>query len=558
MLTAFSIREAIPDCQVCVVGAGPVGIALALACEERGMSVLLLESGREQPEEFSAALTAGHRVDRARHATPEIAVCRGLGGTSRWWGGRCVPFDDIDFAIRPQFAEAAWPIAHEELSRWYPPAAEFFGIGSARFVVEDEPRRKLSNIRFDQLERWAPEIDVGRRHRLRLAGSSRITVMLGATVTEIGLSQDGRRVSSLTLADAEGRVLIEPQSVVLACGGLETTRLLLWEQQRQPDAFGGPGGSLGRYYMGHISGKIADLILSDTTAAAAHDFFLDTGAFARRRFTLAPEAQLREQVLNIAFWTDNQPFHRPEHRKGVLSLVWLALAIVPLGRLLVSEGVRVSHVGPRPHNWARHMWNVLGSPFATLADIVAIVRARFLSSPRKPGFLMRDRRGCYALHFHSEHAPNRLSRVKLSTARDALGLPFLHIDLAYTERDARSVLRAHEVLDNALRAAGVGRLEFYHPQSEARLASVLQQARDGFHQIGTTRMAATSADGVVDTNCRVHGVENLFIASSSVFPSSGQASPTFAAVALALRLAGHLSQSIGVRSRKATTERAVA
>jgi choline dehydrogenase-like flavoprotein len=557
MLTVFSIGAEIPDCQVCVVGAGPVGIALALACEERGMSVLVLESGREQPEGFSAALTAGHRVNPVRHATPEIAICRGLGGTSRWWGGRCVPFDDVDLAARPHVAEAAWPITHEEVSRWYSAAAEFFGIGSARFVAEYQPRRELGNICFDQLERWAPEINAGVRHRLQLARSSRVTVMLGATVTEIGLSPDGCRVSGLTLADAEGKVRIEPQNVVLACGGLETTRLLLSEQQRRPDAFGGPGGSLGRYYMGHISGKIADLVLSDPSAAAEHDFFVDTGAFVRRRLTLTPEAQMRERLLNIAFWADNPPFHRSAHRKGVLSLVWLALAIVPMGRLLASEAIRVGHVGPRPHRWARHVWNVLGSPFATLADIAAIVRARFLSLPRKPGFLMRDRGGRYALHYHAEHAPNHLSSVKLSTASDALGLPFLDIDLQYTERDARSVLRAHEVLDSALRAVGLGKLEYHCAPAQARIASILQQACDGFHQIGTTRMGATPAEGVVDANCRVHGVENLFIASSSVFPTSGQASPTFVAVALALRLAGHLFQTIGARSRKGMTEGAV-
>jgi choline dehydrogenase-like flavoprotein len=557
MLTAFSIGAPIPECQVCVVGAGPVGIALALACQEHGMSVLVLESGREQPEEFSAALTAGHRVNPVRHATPEIAICRGLGGTSRWWGGRCVPFDDVDFAARPHVAEAAWPITHEEVSRWYSAAAEFFGIGSARFVAELQPGTELGNIFFDQLERWTPEINAGVRHRLQLARSSRITVMLGATVTEIGLSPDGRHVSWLTLGNAEGKVRIEPENVVLACGGLETTRLLLREQQRRPDAFGGAGGSLGRYYMGHISGKIADLVLSDPTTAAAHDFFLDTGVFVRRRLTLTPEAQMRERLFNIAFWADNPPFHGSGHRKGVLSLVWLALAIVPIGRLLASEAIRVGHVGPRPHRWARHLWNVLGSPFATLADIAAIVRARFLSSPRKPGFLMRDHGGRYALHYHAEHAPNHLSRVKLSTASDALGLPFLDIDLQYTERDARSVLRAHEVLDTALRAAGYGKLEYHCAAAQARLASILQQACDGFHQIGTTRMGAIPAEGVVDANCRVHGVENLFIASSSVFPTSGQASPTFVAVALALRLAGHLFQTIGARSRKATTEGAV-
>src|SRR5262249_13949724 len=105
------------------------------------------------------------------------------------------------------------------------------------------------------------------------------------------------------------------------------------------------------------------------------------------------------------------------------------------------------------------------------------------------------------------------------------------------------VLRAHELLDDSLRRAGLGRLEF-RDAPEARVTAILQQAKDGFHQIGTTRMASQPQDGVVDADCRVHGVENLYVASSSVFPRSSQANPTFPAVALALRLASHLADQV--------------
>jgi choline dehydrogenase-like flavoprotein len=292
--------------------------------------------------------------------------------------------------------------------------------------------------------------------------------------------------------------------------------------------------------MGHISGKIADLVLADPASVAVHDFFLDEGVFARRRFTLKAEAQMREELLNIALWADNPPFHLPGHGNGLLSLVWLALAIAPIGRLLVAEGVRVSHVGPRPRRWGRHASNVMRSPLSTTRQIAAILRARLLSSPRRPGFLVRSSDGRYALHYLAEHAPNDESRLRLSDRKDALGLAFLDIELRYAERDARSVLRAHELLDQSLRRAGLGRLDYREPP-EARIASILRQAGDGYHQIGTTRMGLTPQDSVVDAECRVHGVDNLYVSSSSVFPSSGQANPTFTAVALALRLAAHLA-----------------
>jgi choline dehydrogenase-like flavoprotein len=543
MLISFSEAAKLPDCDICVVGAGPVGIALALSCERYGMSVLLIESGREQPDPFATALGAGHVVDVGRHAPAEIAVHRGLGGTSRWWGGRCVPLDDIDFAARPNLGCPGWPVSHDEIAAWYEAAAAFFGIGSARFTAPSGCWTRFGDVRCDRLERWTPENDAGQRHRLHLSNSHLIRVLLGATVTELHLSEDDQNVTALTVADARCTVRIESRRVVLASGGLETTRLLLQAQQRRPELFGGPDGPLGRGYMGHISGKIAEIVLADPASADVHDFFLDQGVFARRRLTLTTDAQTREQLLNIAFWADNPPFYLPGHGNGILSMAWLALAIPWIGRRLVAEGVRVSHVGPHPYPWARHIWNIARAPLPTLRQIGAILHARLLASPRKPGFLVRSRDGRYALHYLAEQAPRDQSRVTFSTRKDALGLPFLDIDLRYSDIDAQSVLRAHELLDDSLRRAGLGRLEFRNAP-EARVTAILQQARDGFHQIGTTRMALRPQDGVVDVDCRVHGIENLYVASSSVFPRSGQANPTFPAVALALRLAAHLADQV--------------
>ena len=540
MLTFFTRHDQIPDCDVCVVGAGPVGIALALACEQNGMSVLVLESGKEQPDRFAAALAAGHAVDADRHAPTGIAMFRGLGGTSRWWGGRCVPLDDIDFMQRAHVPNAAWPIPYQEVARWFEAAASFFGIGPARFTAAPAASAAFGDIRCDQLERWTPEIDAGRRHRSSLAQSRRVTVVMGATVTELLLADDNRRVTGLTVADKSRTVRIAPPRIVLACGGLETTRLLLRAQQQRPGLFGGRDGALGRGYMGHISGKIADLVFADPAAAKEYDFFLDDGVFARRRFTLAPEAQQRDRLLNIALWIDNPPFHQPSHRNGVLSLVWLALAIAPIGRLLAAEGVRLSHLGPPPHQWTSHLSNVMRSPWSTLREIAAIAQARLLSKPRRPGFLVRSSDGRYALHYHAEQLPMRESRISLSDRKDALGVPQLDIDLRFTEIDARSVLQAHELLDQSLRQAGLGRLA-YRVSADSRMASILQQAKDGYHQMGTTRMGLTPEDSVVDARCRVHGTENLYVSSSSVFPTSGQANPTFADVALALRLAAQLA-----------------
>lgn len=521
------------DADVCVVGSGPVGIAVALGCEARGLRVVLVESGSRDADAAAAALGASHQVDESRHARPEVAMRRGFGGTSTWWGGRCVPLDPVDFADRPHVPAAAWPIAYEDVAPWLPAAAEFFGIGEGAFRLPSTVIA-MPDVELADLERWCPfGIAAAYDEKLRL--SSKITVVLGATVTQLNLNNDGSRVVSLTIADATRSLTIRPPDIVLAAGGLETTRLLLAARDACA-AWSSRFAALGCYYMGHISGKIADIVWRDGAYQNEADFFLDGACYVRRRLTIRREVQAHERLLNIAFWPDNPRFAAPDHGNGLLSLAWLALASPLIGRLLASEGVRQAHVGAPPYRPLRHLANVLRSPVKTALEAYRAIRAQYFASPKRPGFLVTSASGRYALHFHGEQVPSPQSRVTLAAAKDALGLPFLKVDLAFSPQDAQSVLRAHEVLDDALRRADFGRLEYYDAEPRDRLARILSGTKDGFHQIGTTRMGRDPRTSVVNEHCRVHGVDNLHIASSAVFPSSGQANPTFTAVALGLRL----------------------
>jgi hypothetical protein len=536
----FSDRPQLPNADVCVVGSGPVGIALALACEVQGLSVLLLESGGEPSDAMSASLSGAIIKNAETHASMDIAVRRGLGGTSRWWGGRCVPFDDADFSPREWSEGKGWPLGHNEVRAWYDAAAEFLGCGPSVFR---RPRSKeLASYGIDdaQLERWTPEIDMRLRHGDALTRSSHICVVLGATVTNLNFVPRGSEIESIELADAAGTATLPVQRCVIACGGLETTRLLLVAQRRKPDAFGGWGGPLGRGYMGHLSGKLAHIVFNDPGRAADFDFKNDDGVYVRRRYTLTEPTLLRENLQNIAMWVDNPPFHDASHKNGLLSAVWLALSIPPLGRLIVPEGVRLAHVGSGRNNLSDHLKNLAGSPGKTLAGAWSILQDRFLQKPPKPGFLILNDGGRYALHFHAEQRAKPQSQVTLADACDAFGMPRLSIDFMFDLVDSESVVRAHEILDRGLRLSGEGRLECSVPKLD-RVDFVLRNGADGMHHIGTTRMGASPRTSVVDANCQVHGVENLFVASSSVFPSSGQANPTFLAVALAIRLAAFLS-----------------
>jgi hypothetical protein len=245
------------------------------------------------------------------------------------------------------------------------------------------------------------------------------------------------------------------------------------------------------------------------------------------------------QVLNTAFWPDNPPFYDPSHRSGVLSMVFLALAFPPTGRRLLPEAIRMVHTGPRPYPLAAHLRHAfLGAPRA-VKDIYSILRDRFIKKPKKPGFLIRNSGGKYALHYHAEQIPNPDSRITVGDELDSFGVRRAVIDLRYTDQDVESVINSHRLLDVALRENGIGRLEYRYAPEQLR-ERVYQQASDGVHQAGTTRMGENPTQSVVDPNLKVHGIENLFVASSSIFSTSGQANSTYLAVAFAMRLVDHL------------------
>jgi hypothetical protein len=536
---------------LCLVGSGPVGMAIALECDRLGMEVLILEAGENGVNPALAEATKAEIVNPDRHAVMEIAAVRALGGTSWTWGGRCVPYDDIDFAPRPFVADAQWPMSHDEIRPWYKPAAEYLLCGSDE-VVYPYKRKLAGGITIDPVERWARESRVILEHREKLLASKHIHICLNSTVTGMTMVADGQTrdtqiVENLLVQTPSGATIVQARQFILAMGGVETTRLLLNVQQTYPKAFGGVDGPLGRYYMGHISGKIASIVFDNPREIEDLDFRLDphltgTAAFIRRRFMLTTEAQLEHQVLNTAFWPDNPAFYDPTHKSGVLSSVFLALVFPPSGRKLLSEAIRLAHIGPKPYPIAAHLRNaILGAPRGAM-DIYRILRDRFLRKPKKPGFLVSNRGGKYALHYHAEQVPSAESRIQLSNECDQFGMVRARIDLRFTEQDVQSVLDSHDVLDKGLRASGMGRLDYLYA-GETLHEKVWAQAADGFHQVGTTRMGTDPATSVVDPELRVHGVANLYVASSSVFPTSGQANSTLLAVAFGIRLV-HSIQSL--------------
>jgi len=544
MILPFSeVRGALVH-DVCVVGSGPIGLAVALTSAAKGLRVLLLESGLAKPAS-SPELDRAFIEYPATHAVLKEATCRALGGTSHWWGGRCIPLDPIDFENRDT-REVKWPVDYGSIADWYEAAAAFLQCGPAEFSG-GSPWNALVDLRIDQCERWCPNPNIASVHRRVLEESLFVTAVLGATVVDLRFSDDTRRVTGLTAAGAGRRLVISTPLAVIACGGVQTPRLLLSVQRKYPELFGGKDGPLGRFYMGHLFGKIADLVFDDPRSAYILNFHLDKGCYVRRRFTFPAETQRREQLLNISFAAGNASIHDPSHRNGALSLIWLALAS-PFGKRLLPNALLRMYLGEGPHKYRNHLMNVARTFVPTMIEGAGIFWDKYMKKPGKPSIFLYSSGGRYSLHYHSEQSPSRENRVTLADEKDVFGVPLLKISFQYCREDAEQIVRAHEALDRALRANRIGSLEF-KPGRQRSVESVLAQARDGMHQIGAARMSCDRSMGVVDANCQVHGVDNLFLASTCVFPSSGNANPTFTGVALAIRLADHIAASQTVTAR---------
>jgi choline dehydrogenase-like flavoprotein len=527
---------------VVVVGAGPIGVTTALELTRLGRRALLIESGGHGSSAAAQALSDHEVVDPATHHPAATTVARRLGGASNLWGGRLVPFDPIDFQPRPWLGLGGWPIGPEAVAPFYADACAYLDGGPAEFEDApdgfDAPDRRF---RADTLERWSHRHRVQRLHDAALRSPEGPTVLLRTVATGLVFDADGA-VSGLDLRLADGAsARLAARTVVLAGGGNEALRLLLAARRTTPGRFGGPDGPLGRFYMGHLNGTIADISFADARLDAAMDFYVDRhGRYVRRRFTPDPALQAAESLLNVAFWPVVHDVADPRHGSGPLSLAYLALSIGPFGRLLVAEPIRRKHVGDGPRRLRAHLANILLDLPRVATFAPRFLYGRRFADPRLPGFFLRNRNRRYGLEFHSEQSPDPDSRIVLSDRADATGLPLLRIDYRFREDDAARIVRAHDLLADWMTATGVGRLEHRHPPAE-RVTAALREARHGNHQIGAIRMAASPGQGVVDPDCAVFGAPGLHVASTAVLPTSGQANPTLIAAALAVRLARRLA-----------------
>ena len=544
--------------EVCIVGAGPAGIALALDLSDRGISVVLLEAGHIDSDTKTQSLYEGEVADARMHSPPDKYRQRRFGGSSAIWGGRCMPMDPIDFESRAYVPHSGWPISYEDLLPYYPAANALTEAGRFSYEADDAlgaltaPMIRGFNsalVRTTGLERFSCPTNFGKRYQKRLQLSPHVTTLLGANCVGLKLHADGRSIRAVDVATFQGiRFTVMSRITVLASGGLETVRLLLASSDVSPAGVGNRNDVVGRYYMCHIAGNVGQLSIDGPTTQVQHNYEIaPEGIYCRRRLSITAAEQRRRGLANSVARLHFPRITDPSHRNGVLSGLFLARKLISYeyGKRL-NDGKSAS-IG----TYARHLLNVVADPLDTSAFLSHWLMRRTLADRKFPSVILRNRTNRFSLEMHGEQAPLATSRVTLSNQIDLLGMPKIRVDWRYSKSDIESLRGTLDLIAQEVEVAGVGRFEY---QRETLEEDLTRFGAYGGHHIGTTRMGGDERTSVVDRDCQVHSVNNLYIAGSAVFPTSSQANPTLTLIALALRLGDKLARRLDVRKPPSSQE----
>lgn len=548
------------EADIAIVGAGAAGIVLALVLAATGRKVVLIEAGGEKFSKASQEFYRAQQVEPVSHGPVDMFRRRVLGGSTSVWGGRCIPFDPIDFEDRDWIAHGRWPIRYEDVARHYPAALQWLDAGPAQFdagaALPGEPADMVpappsDDVVLNRIERFSHPLHLGSWYRERLEESANLTVLIEAPVRRILSRDEGRKIAGVQIA-RQGRtgtasdITIGADRVIVCAGGLETVRLLLSSDQDKACGLGNEKGLVGRFYQCHLEGEIGQIQFTAPARQIRQDYEVaPNGTYCRRYIWLSPEAQRRKRLAGLVLRPSHPNIVDPAHENPVLSAMYLAKNwIVPeYARKLTSlEDCKRLELSRNPLIfWGAHVRNMaLGAP--RLAAFTAhFVRHRTLAQRKLPSVVLRDPREIYPLDINAEQEPNRDSRVFLGDQCDAFGMRRLVVDWRTTSADHQRLVEGLKTLAAAFAQSDAARLHFEEDDFALARESRIPV---GGHHIGTARMASNPAEGVCDANCAVFGTQGLYLAGAATFSTSGFANPTLTLVALALRLAEHLAEPV--------------
>jgi choline dehydrogenase-like flavoprotein len=519
-------KGSILTADVCIVGAGAAGITIARALANTSVEVCLLESGGLNSSGGAQSLYEGENVGLPYFPLNGCRL-RYFGGTTNHWAGWCSPLDEIDMQERQWVPYSGWPISLSELGPYYASAQRICELDSFKYDTEYwAPKFKESSLLpfspskiTHSVTQLSPPTRFGQRYRQDVIKASNVTLVTHANVTQIRTPVNGSTVSELQVDCLNGNTFrVKASQYVLACGGIENPRLLLSSNEYTPNGLGNDHDLVGRFFMEHPRMTSAVAIFDDRQRLSPYKYGEFYSEYPDIFFQFKPseEQQQSAKLLNMVIRFDYTSSGYFSARKLIQLLRARKLRF----------GSNIDYISEAVSNVVADFEGVLRGANNTLLGNPPYNKFKVLS-----------------VETVVEQAPNPASRVRLGDDRDALGLRKVELDWRLSEQEKRSIRIGNRLLGEELGRTGLGRLRLREWLQQDNNTSWPSDLLGSWHHMGTTRMGINPKYSVCDSQCRLHGVDNLYIAGSSVFPTGGSEHPTLTIVALSLRLADHLKKN---------------
>lgn len=526
---------------VCIVGAGPAGVTLARELRHQKFKVTLLESGgkeyKKETEDLSDGESEGDPFTRMRDMR-----YRRFGGMSHTWniilhtgriGVRHIPLDAIDFETRDWVPYSGWPFTKNDILPYYERANAVCQVAAFDYETKEWETEQAKATQFTgnrvttSMFKFGPSDIFSKEYGADIDEAVNITTYLNANVIDVETDELAKNVTSVQVACLTGtRFKVKARFFILSAGGFENTRLLLMSNKVQKNGLGNQNDVLGRYFMDH------PLVLGSMLFPNDLDIFRRMALYDKRRiknetvmakYKLTEEVMRKERILHMSalIFPREKKFRSPA--KGA-----------------IKEWINSGRHGKLPPQPVRQLSNIL---FHGTDLVQSWYQYNYRRQQPVPSLAFGEwslqtenyrRYVKFEIMNQTEQAPHPSNRVVLSTNLDKLGCPRVKLINRWNEIELYSVKRGLEIFGEEFASAGVGRLEtqFINGRPEVSMST--------HHNMGTTRMHNDPKMGVVDADAKVHGISNLFIAGSSIFPTGGFANPTLTIVALAIKLADHI------------------
>ncbi len=503
-----------PDSQadVCIVGAGAAGIVLALELSRLGKRVVLLEGGGRLPEVADQALLHG-KADALHHRGLREGRARTLGGTTTLWGGQILELDELDFQPRPWVKQSGWPFSPTELQPYYERALELEGVAdSIRTDAAVWHAVGTAQPHLDHLSayvsRWCPEPNFARLHRHALENDPNIEVWLHANAVELLMQDD--RATGVRCRTLTGQQAVFKASHYSFClGAIESSRFFL--QPREGGLPWNESGLLGRHFQDHIDCDAATVYPNDRKLFHSYfDAIFVRGFKYNPKLKLDADSQRAHEILNVG-----ATFYSVSDEGDSLADAKLTAKNLLRGRFAELSGGQLLQLTARAGTLARHAWRY-GVQHRAYHDPSATLRMRV----------------------HCEQQPDSSSTISLSDERDALGMLRTRITWKISPLELKTIRAFVHIA-----AESLGGLATIAPHPDLDNDSFIAQCQDSYHHMGGMRMHPSANSGVVTPNLRLHNTHNVYVCSSATYPTSGFSNPTHTLLALAVRLAEHLTGS---------------